>query len=106
LNQPTLFDARAARDEGIRLSRKKNSEWLVKALHMLRGMKHEHSEVTGEEMRVWLLANGLPAPSTPHAWGMLTRTAMKGGMLLDTGRQKQMWTEKSHARRTPIWRFT
>lgn len=108
MNQPTLFDARTARDEGIRRSRKKNSVWLAKALSLLPAMKAAgYSDVTGEEMRIFLRSHAcdLEEPSSPHAWGMLIRTAMKRGLITDTGRQKQMWTEKSHARRTPVWRL-
>lgn len=105
MNQPSLFEARKARDEGIAKTSSKNSAWLADAMERLSRMSLEHSEVTGEEMRVWLTANGLPAPTSPHAWGALTQHAVRCGILVDTGRVKQMWTEKSHARRTPVWRF-
>lgn len=105
MNQPNLFSARQARDEGIARTSSKNSAWIVKAMHLLTKMKPEHPEATGEEMRVWLLSNGLWNPTSVHAWGALTRQALRGGVIEDTGKVKQMWTERSHARRTPIWRF-
>lgn len=105
MNQPSLFSAVKARDDGIARTSSKNSAWLVSALEMLPQMKSAMHEATGEEMRIWLRANGLPEPTSPHAWGAMTRTAYTRGIIEDTGRVKHMWTEKSHARRTPIWRF-
>jgi hypothetical protein len=103
MTQPNLFDARAARDAGIEKIRSKNTEWLERALKMLPGMKTVCMITTGEGIRVWLTGQGLEAPSNQHAWGMLVRTAMKRGLIKDTGRMGQMFTEKSHARRTPLW---
>jgi len=103
--QTSLFDARRARDAGIAKTASKNSEWMECALVMLVGMKGEHHQATGEGMRIWLTANGLEAPSDPHAWGALTRIAMKHGLIRDTGRIAQMFTAQSHARRTPVWEF-
>lgn len=103
MNQVSLWQARRARDEGIERTRSKNSDWLIEALSLLPRMKAEHREATGEGMRIWLLSNGLKPPTSPNAWGSLTRTAMKRGVIRDTERVTQMFTEKSHARRTPIW---
>lgn len=101
--QTNLFEARRARDDGLKRTTRKNTEWLEAGLKMLPRMAMEHREASGEEMRIWLLANGLAAPTSPHAWGALTRTAVTRGLIKDTHRVKQMWTEKSHARRTPVW---
>lgn len=99
-----LFVARQARDEGIAKTVLKNESWLERCISKLKTMKLcGHVVVTGETIRVWMLANGIENPSSPHAWGALVRTAMKRGLLRDTGRQEQMMTEKSHARRTPLW---
>lgn len=106
MNQASLFDARQARDEGIAKTVMKNESWLERAISMLPAMKKEYSYVTGvtgEAVRVWVLAHGLEHPLSQHAWGALVRTAMKRGLIRDTGRQAQMVTEKSHARRTPLW---
>ena len=105
MNQENLFDARAARDDGIALTSAKNSNWLATALKMIPIMKSQGgiNATTGEGIRMALTLRGLPQPSSPHAWGMLTRTAMKAGLIRDTGRLLQMVTKKSHARRTPLW---
>lgn len=102
----SLFEARRERDVGLAKTRSKNSAWTAQALAMLPYMKAEGFDTcTGEGMRNWLLANGLDAPSSPHAWGALTVAAVKRGVLQDTGRVVQMTDVRSHARRTPLWKF-
>jgi hypothetical protein len=102
--QTSLFDARAARDAGIAKTASKNDTWIERALAKLADMKDAHYlTVTGEGMRFWMLSRGLDEPTSPHAWGALTRIAMKRGIIRDTGRVIQMHGEKSHARRTPLW---
>ena len=102
--QTSLFDARQARDIGLERTRCVNTEWMAKALACLPLMKQDgHVAATGEGMRIWLTAGGLPAPTSAHAWGSLVRTAMKRGIIKDTGRVVQMFTAKSHARRTQLW---
>lgn len=106
MNQPNLFEARAARDEGLTRTTIKNRDWMFRALELLRKMKLDnYLEATGEEMRHWLLTRGLSAPSSANTWGALTRHAVRQGIIADTQRIKQMVAVKSHARRTPIWRF-
>jgi hypothetical protein len=102
--QQSLWSARAARDAGIEQTRTKNAEWMERALQMLPAMRHEGCVLTtGEGMRIWLLLKGLEEPSSPNAWGAMVRLAMSRGLIRDTGRVVQMVTEKSHARRTPLW---
>jgi hypothetical protein len=104
--QRSLFDARAERDLGLARIERKNLDWMTHAMQLLPQMRGYYDEVTGEEMRVWLLGQGLPPPSKPNAWGALTRTAITRGLLTDTGRVSNMRVKQSHARRTPVWRFT
>lgn len=103
--QQSLFEARADRDLGLARTGLKNLPWINQAMALLPAMKEAHSEVTGEDIRVWLSAKGLPDPHSPHAWGALTRTAVLAGLLSDTGRSRPMQIRQSHARRTPIWKF-
>lgn len=100
-----LDAARVARDAGIAKVMSVNLTWSDRAMELLRVMREDHREVTGEIVRLWLRNAGLEEPSAPHAWGGLIRGAVKRGLLMDTGRQTQMTAERSHARRTPIWRF-
>lgn len=104
--QMNLPLARAARDAGLLAVTDANVTWLAKALVLLALMRQEHAEATGEMMRAWLLKRGLEQPSSSHAWGALVRCAMTRGVIADTGRVMSMATVKSHARRTPVWRFT
>jgi hypothetical protein len=103
--QRSLFEARAQRDVGIARVTDTNSKWMDSALSMLPAMRRTHDDVTGEDIRVWLIANGLTPPTKPNAWGALTRMAMKRGIICDTGRVRHMRETASHARRTPIWRL-
>lgn len=106
MDQPSLFEARAARDVGIAKTTKKNSEWMQRALDMLpklRGLGI--AEFTGEMARVKLRQIGLEDPTNAHAWGTMIRAAMKRGVVADTGKVVQMFGERSHARRTPVWRL-
>lgn len=106
MTQDTLFHAREERDAGIAKTVAKNDSWIERALAKLPTMKADgYTTATGEGMRLWLLTNGIEEPSSPHAWGALTRTAMKREIIRDTGRVVQMFTKKSHARRTPLWEF-
>mgnify|MGYP001580413892 CR=1 FL=1 len=100
-----IVESREARDAAIAIVILNNSSWVERALAAMPFMRHEFPETSGEGLRIWLLSNGLEEPLSPHAWGALTRTAMKRGILVDTGRMTQMNTKKSHARRTPLWRF-
>lgn len=103
--QRSLFESRAERDIGIARVALRNDEWMDRALTFLPAMKREQTEVTGEDMRIWLRAHGLDEPTKPNAWGALTRTAVTLGIIADTGRVSQMKAKRSHARRTPVWRF-
>jgi hypothetical protein len=96
-----LDRGRAARDDGIAQTTENNASWHDRALVILEPLRGSHREMTGEDIRVYLIANGLEAPDSPHAYGAL----VKSGLLWDTGRQRQMAQVKSHARRTPIWKF-
>lgn len=96
-----------ARDAGLARVSCKNATWMNRGLAMLRKMKFQsYSEVTGEEIRHFLLTAGLEPPSTHKAWGALVNWAVRDGVLEDTGRMRKMVTEKSHARRTPVWKLT
>lgn len=104
-NQLGLFGAREARDKGIARVTEHNERWHDRALKMLGTLAGTGRQMTGEEMRLWLLQHGLDEPSHWNAWGALTRHAALCGLLSDTGKLREMETKKSHARRTPVWIF-
>jgi hypothetical protein len=97
--------ARVGRDEGIATVTENNLPWHDRALALLQRLAGSGREMTGEEMRLWLIEQGLESPAAPHAWGALTRHACTSGLLEDTGTVRQMAEIKSHARRSPVWRF-
>ena len=97
----TTFNAelsREARDQGIEaVTRKK---FMANGLNTIRNLSP--GEYTGEDIRRALTTYGV----TPHhhnAWGALIRSAVKTGILIDTGTVRQMKDVASHARRTPIY---
>jgi hypothetical protein len=106
MKQFSLFSdtAETLRDEGITSVTQHNENWMTQALSKL----HSHPrnvEVTGEDLKVWLLRNGLPKPKHHNAWGALIRSAATSGMIVLTGRTIKMKLANSHARRNPIWLF-
>jgi hypothetical protein len=92
----------ALRDQGIQLTLLNNDQWMEDALREIPRFKVAYPEFIGEELRSWLTSNHI-YPSSPNAWGALTRTLLTQGRIRDTGRVRKMKAPKSHARRSPIW---
>lgn len=106
--QLDLVASLEARDAGIAQVSDSHVAWIEDARDGIRWLRSNGMlplEVTGEDIRVALLAAGMPAPKRPHAWGALMRTLATGGAIEDTGRSVHMRDVRSHARRTPVWRF-
>lgn len=101
-SQFDLFKSRDARDKGITQVLHNNEPWSVRAIQLMARLT---GEMSGEEIRMTLMAWGLERPAHPNAWGGLMSQAIKAGIITDTGRLTQMKDEKSHARRTPVWQF-
>lgn len=97
--------AEEARDEGIRRVTKPNEEWMAEGIHKLSQLSGSGVEWTGEDMRMWLREAGLSEPTHHNAWGALIKKAVSKQLIADTGHTRNLKTEKSHARRSPIWRF-
>lgn len=99
--------ARQLRDEGINRVLASNATWVHDAMHALDVARVDGklpAEFTGEDLRGFLAEKGI-VPSKAHAWGALTRTLAISGRIVDTGRVRKMADPRSHARRTPIWRW-
>lgn len=62
------------------------------------------TDLTGEDIRRHLLAHGVPEPEHHAAWGGMIRGAIQQGLLVETFREGQMKTFKSHGRHTPLYR--
>lgn len=95
---------RFERDKGIRQVTDHNQSWHDGALKALEKLRGTGKTMTGEQMRFWL-AGEVGFPKHPNAWGALINAAVKVGLIQDTGDQSQMTATRSHARRTPVWRF-
>lgn len=107
MKQTSFFDdgeAERLRDEGLDKVGSHNEDWMGLALSKLNSHPR-NVEVTGEELKVWLLKNGLPNPKHHNAWGCLVRLAASAGLIEPTGRACRMRLAKSHARVNPIWYF-
>jgi hypothetical protein len=101
--QRDLFEARAARDEGLAIVEDHNEPWMDRALREVAALP-PYAELTSEDIRFRLVGRGLEEPGHHNAWGALTMNAVRRGLLLDTGQMRAMSGPKSHARRTPVWR--
>lgn len=102
--QIDLFKSRKRRDAGIAQTSERNSMFLGAAMDVLLLLR-ERKTITGEQLRYEVASRVNLQPTSPHVWGAIIRTAVKRGVLKDSGRTGQMQDVKSHARRTPIWEF-
>lgn len=106
--QDDLFehaDAKSERDEALERVEMNSGKWSVAARIRVRGI-HPGWTGTGEDLRLRLRRDGLPAPHHHNAWGALINTCVKQEWLVWTGELAQMRTAKSHARATKIYRRT
>jgi hypothetical protein len=97
---PRFTEAQAARDEGMSRVAKNSGDWMSKALDAVKALPAGF-EGTGEDIRLKIE----PRCGKPHhhnATGALIRTAINRGMLRYVA-HRQMKTEKSHARSTPVY---
>ena len=94
-----------ARDGALEQVSKTNSAWMSLFLAVLceTAEKHAGQERTGEAIRQELRTDGLMPPLHPNAWGAAINTAVRRGILLDTGLVVKMTSPGSHARRTPVY---
>jgi len=92
------------RNEMLERIRIKNRKWLAFALNLVEELDPSR-EWTGEDIRMHIrfLMN---EPSHHNVWGVMINDAIRKRLLEPTGRWVAMQTEKSHARRTPLYRVT
>lgn len=102
MSQLSLEEAIKARDTAMRRVAARSDGWMEDALRIVVGIPRLQ-EVTGEEVRQWLLVTGLRKPHHPNAWGALILTAIRRGILVPTDRYRKMRTKKSHARMTRVY---
>lgn len=100
VRSPRYGEAEAARDKGMSRVAKNSGDWMGKALDAVTRLPAGF-EGTGEDIRLKIE----PECGKPHhhnATGALIRTAINRGMLRYV-EHRQMKTEKSHARSTPVY---
>ena len=100
---PDLFDlaaAKAARDEGMAVVGGKNGAWITNVLLFIAKLPRSWIGMGEDIRRAW---NG-PPPTSPNAWGTVTKIAVSRGLIVETGVWKQPKDKKSHACRKPEYR--
>jgi len=115
--QLNLLEGRRLRDEGQAKVKEHNESWHERAMKYLRDKfscplsesdmdfyTHIGGEFTSEDFRKEIVLN-LGPPSHPNAWGALITSAVRAGIIEDTGRTVQATNKAAHARRLPVWRF-
>lgn len=81
-----------------------NTGWLRLALEAMQKLP-EGTVSTGEGFRLLLTERGLSEPKSPGAWGALTGTLTRRGMLVPTGDWQPMKTKTSHGRLTRVYKL-
>lgn len=99
-----LFEAAGARDAALAQVSHNAGTFTDAALTALRQFPQGY-EGTGEQIRLLIERRGI-RPHHPNAWGAVINTAVRRGLLTDTGRMERMNTLKSHARKTSVYKVT
>lgn len=97
-----LFDYAAstqARDVVLKTVAENSGTFIQRALSAL---AHMSGPLTGEDIRRRLSERGIE-PHHHNAWGALISTAVKRGILIDSGMTVRMKDERSHARKTTLY---
>jgi hypothetical protein len=97
-----MNEAQASRDEGLRRVQSKNRQWLDDCLAKMPLLT---GHMTGEEIRIRMTFS-VGQPTHHNAWGSLIMSAVRKGLIEATGEYRSMKTKKSHARKTPVYKFT
>lgn len=102
-SQFDLF-AKLARDAALSQVTDNAGTWMDSALAQLNLLRREMSEFTGEQIRIEI-ADAIGPPHHHNAWGALIMVAVNRKIIYATGAYEAMKTTKSHARRTPVYRW-
>lgn len=100
MNQLSLFDGVAARDEALTKVQKNSGDFMARGISFIAMM--QPCECTGEDLRLRLTKAGI-FPHHPNAWGSLIMNAVRLGLLKNTGRVVKMKVKSSHARKTSVY---
>lgn len=107
-----LFDyaeARAARDEALERVSENSGDFMTDAARAFQRkipslLSAGVTTVTGEDVREVISAEGVE-PHHHNAWGALTLSLRRQGLLISTNEFRPMRGPKSHARVTRVYRL-
>lgn len=100
-----LFRGRKLRDQGLEQVSSKNLDFMTATLSALATMRSEHpGEVSGEDIRMWMQLRGIH-PRHHNAWGAAVNHAQRLGLIIFAQKYTSMKAPRSHARRTPVYRW-
>jgi len=112
--QPSLLDwtpAVVARDAGLAQVQSNNPDWFALAMIELEEIARHGSSswanietFTGETIRQ-MIAPLVGHPRSPNAWGALIMSALRKKFIEPTGQYTAMKAERSHARKTAVYRW-
>lgn len=99
-----LFDCgEQLRDSAIaQVMENAGESWQLAATQLVR-LRLAGQEVLAEDWRLLCEEHGI-TPHHPNAWGGLTNSLVRAGVIVDTGRIGKSKDPRSHARRQPVWR--
>lgn len=93
------------RDASVKLVFQRVSDtWLAKYLDLCANYLRRNHFVTGEELRLHCLEQGLEAPQHPNAWGAVFSRLQANEWLLPTNEWIKPHASASHSRQTRFWR--
>lgn len=102
---PLFSQAESRRERDAALAKvmsKAGESWRDDAIRLIRE-RLSGREVLAEEFRALCEQAGI-RPHHCNAWGGLTASLVKAGVIEDTGRVERSRDPRSHARRQPVWR--
>jgi hypothetical protein len=107
IHESEITEARAARDKALaKVMANAGQDWQDRALRGLRLYAQTHREFIAEDFRLrWITFDGYQQPHHHNAWGALFRIAAQQGWLEMTNTIRSMSTVRSHARKSPVWRY-
>lgn len=103
--QLTFDEVVQQRNEVLDAVADNNVDWLRTAVEAVKRLP-DGTEATGEGLRMLLLERGLREPKGSGAWGALTGTLTRRGVLVATGDWEPMRQKSSHGRLTRCYRKT
>lgn len=111
MDDPDLFThadererAKAARDAGMDTVEENAGLWMDAAFSVIHKLPSGWTGIF-EDIRL-LIRDAIGNPHHHNAYGALSNKVIRAHLLEPTGSYRHMRTERSHARRTPVYRRT